>query len=136
MKESFGKIKEIKPILAPRKRFKYRIGFFPSSSHTKLMKIVKDERDKHKEMMNLISNTTYSLSRRPVRSSKKSSKFSYQNLIKIQNPEFFAHEAVIRQEKRQKDQTLTLQGKDILIGIFKIFHGLKMLKNHFRPRKK
>ena len=135
MKESFGKIKEIKPILAPRKRFKYRIGFFPSSSHTKLMKIVKDERDKHKEMMNLISNTTYSLSRRPVRSSKKSSKFSYQNLIKIQNPDIIAHEAVIRQDKkRQKDQTL--QGKDTLFGIFKIFHGLKMLKNHFRPRKK
>ena len=41
-----------------------------SSSHEKLMKIVKDERSKHREMINRLENTTFEISRKPISTKK------------------------------------------------------------------
>ena len=41
-----------------------------SSSHEKLMKIVRDERSKHREMINRLENTTFEISRKPLTTKK------------------------------------------------------------------
>ena len=80
-----------------------------SSSHEKFMRFVKDERSKHKEIINSLSNTSHTLSRQPVKST--TSKFLEERRRKYPYPALRKSKTILSLKSR-KFLTKNEQKKD------------------------
>ena len=87
-----------------------------SSSHEKFMRFVKDERSKHKEIINTLSNTSHTLSRRPVKSTtskfleERRRKYPYPALRKSKTIVSLKSKKFLTKNEQKKDKNVHFGG--------------------------